>query len=159
MLRLWSLGGMLLILLLAGCSEPGSISVTEKDKQEIEKYIRQEVMSPNFGGEVFSAYEILGSDENKGELYLWALIQEYYKKGTEIEQGTGMSVPMVLKIDQSKDSFKVLSHTLPRDGSLYAEDIKNLFPYFAGRKAINHPDKVISKLIEEAEAEAEQKLK
>ncbi|MCM3666586.1 hypothetical protein M3204_19375 [Mesobacillus subterraneus] len=159
MLRLWSLGGMLLILLLAGCSQSGSIAVTEKDKQEIERYIRQEVMSPNFGGEIFSAYEILGSDENKGELYLWALIQEYYKEGTGIEQGTGMSVPMVLKIDQSKDSFEVISHTLPRDGSLYAEDIKNLFPYLAGRKALDHPDKVISELIEEAEAEAEQKLK
>jgi hypothetical protein len=159
MLRLWSLGGMLLILLLAGCSQSGSIAVTEKDKQEIKRYIRQEVMSPNFGGEIFSAYEILESDENKGELYLWALIQEYYKEGTGIEQGTGMSVPMVLKIDQNKDSFKVISHTLPRDGSLYAEDIKNLFPYLAGRKALDHPDKLISELIEEAEAEAEQKLK
>jgi hypothetical protein len=159
MLRLWSLGGMLLILLLAGCSQSGSIAVTEKDKQEIERYIRKEVMSPNFGGEIFSAYEILGSDENKGELYLWALIQEYYKEGTGVEQGTGMSVPMVLKIDQSKDSFKVISHTLPRDGSLYAEEIKNLFPYLAGRKALDHPDKLISELIEEAEAEAEQKLK
>jgi hypothetical protein len=159
MLRIWSLGGLLLILLLAGCSQPGSISVTEKDKQEIERYIRQEVMSPNFGGEVFSAYEILDSDRKKGELYIWALIQEYYKEDTGIEQGTGMSVPMVLKIDESKDSLKVLSHTLPRDGSFYAEDIKSMFPYFAGRKALDHPDKVISELIEEAEAEAEQKLK
>lgn len=158
-MRLWSFGGMLLILLLAGCSQSGSITVSEKDKREIDKYIRQEVMSPNFGGEVFSAYEILDSDRKKGELYIWALIQEYYKEGTGIEQGTGMSVPMVLKIERTGDSLTVLSHTLPRDGSFYAEDIKDMFPYFAGRKAIDHPDKVVSELIEEAEAEAEKKLK
>lgn len=159
MLRVWSLGGMLLILLLVGYSQSGSISVTEKDRQEIDKYIRQEVMAPSFEGEVFSAYEILDSDKKKNEIYIWAVILEYYKEDTELEQGTGMSVPMVLKIDQSKDSLKVVSHTLPRDGSFYAEDIKSMFPFFAGMKAIDHPDSLVRELIEKAEAEAEQKLK
>ncbi|WP_079504431.1 hypothetical protein [Mesobacillus jeotgali] len=148
--------GMLLIL-LAGCTQSGSIPVTAEDQQEIEKYIRQEVMSANFGGEIFSAYEILGSDHEKSELYIWALIEEYYREGTNIEQGTGMSVPMVLKVDQTESPLKVLSHTEPRDGSFYAADIKDMFPYYAEKKALNYPTSHVDKLVKEIEAEVDGK--
>lgn len=147
---------MFVFLLLAGCSNS---AVTEEDGQEIERYIRQEVMSPNFGGEIFSAYEILASNEEKGEIYLWALIEEYYKEGAEVEQGSGMSVPMVLKVDRSEGALKVISHTLPRDGSFYADDIKDMFPYFAELKALDYSSGPIKKLIKEVEAEAAEKLK
>ncbi|RSD22545.1 hypothetical protein [Mesobacillus subterraneus] len=149
---------IVVVLLLAGCSIPASIALTEEDGHEIERYIRQEVMSPNFGGEVFSAHEILATSKDKGEIYLWALIEEYYKDGAAVEQGSGMSVPMVLKVDQSGDSLKVVSHTLPRDGSLYADDIKDMFPYFAGQKALDYPSNHIKKLIKEIEAEVAEKM-
>ena len=61
---------MFVVLLLAGCSL--NSTVTEEDGQEIERYISQEVMSPNFGGDIFSAHEILATNEEKGEIYLWA---------------------------------------------------------------------------------------
>lgn len=115
-------------------------------------------MEPNFGGENISAFEILASNRKKGELYIWAYIQEYYKKGEGIEEGTGMSVPMVLKLDQSGKSFKVRSHTMPRDGSFYADDIKNLFPKLAEKKALNYPSGDINKLMKEAEDEAKEKM-
>jgi hypothetical protein len=154
MVRKWVVGGLLLILVLAGYARSsGSISVTAENHQEIEKYIREEVMSPNFGGEIFSAHEILGSNEKKGELYIWALIEEYYKEDSKIEQGTGMSVPMVLKIDQTEDSLQVISHTLPRDGSDYANDLKDMFPYFAEIKALDYPSIYVDKLIKKIEAE------
>ncbi|WP_226678590.1 hypothetical protein [Mesobacillus jeotgali] len=147
---------IIVFLLLAGCSL--NSTVTEEDEQEIEKYISQEVMSPNFGGEIFSAYEILATNEEKGEIYLWALIEEYYKEGEEVEQGSGMSVPMVLKIDRSEGASKVISHTLPRDGSFYADDIKEMFPYFAELKALDYPSNHIKKLIKEVESEVAEKL-
>lgn len=149
------LGLLVLILLLAGCS---NTAVSEEDGQEIERYIRQEVMSPNFGGEIFTAYEILASNEEKGEIYLWALIMEYYKEGADVEQGTGMSVPMILKVDRSEGAFKVTGHTLPRDGSFYADDIKDMFPYFAELKALDYPSNHIKKLITEVETEVAEKL-
>jgi hypothetical protein len=143
------------VLLLAGCSL--NSTVTEEDGQEIERYVRQEVMSPNFDGKIFSAHEILVTNEEKGEIYLWALIEEYYKEGTEVEQGSGMSVPMVLKVDHSGDSLKVISHTLPRDGSYYADDVKDMFPYFAELKALDYPSIHIKKLIKEVETEVAEK--
>lgn len=148
--------GMIGLLLLTGCSNS---AVTEEDRMEIERYISQEVMDPNFGGEVFNAYEILATNGEKGEIYLWALIEEYYKEGAEVEQGSGMSVPMVLKVDRSEGAFKVISHTLPRDGSFYADDIKEMFPYFAEIKALDYPSIHIKKLIEEVETEVAEKLK
>jgi outer membrane lipoprotein-sorting protein len=157
MMRLFSLGGMLLILLLTGCTQSGSIPVTAEDQQEIEKYIGQEVMSVNFGGEIFSEYEILGSDQKKSELYIWALIEEYYKEGSKMELGTGMSVPMVLKVDQTESPLKVLSHTQPRDGSFYADDLKDMFPYFAEMKALDYPTSHIDKLVKEIEAKVDGK--
>lgn len=147
---------LVMILLLAGCSNR---EVSIEDGQEIERYIRQEVMSPNFGGEIFSAYEILASNEEKGEIYLWALIEEYYKEGAEVEQGSGMSVPMVLKVDRSEGALKVTGHSLPRDGSFYADDIKDMFPYFAELKALDYPSNHIKKMIEEVETEVAEKLK
>lgn len=154
MVRLWVVGGLLLILVLAGYARSsGSISFTAESQQEIEKYIREEVMSPNFRGEIFSAHEILGSNEKKGELYIWALIEEYYKEDSKIEQGTGMSVPMVLKVDQTEDSLQVISHSIPRDGSYYANDIKDMFPYFAEIKALDYPSIYVDKLIKKIEAE------
>lgn len=150
--------GMLLLLFLAGCSQSTAITISDENHQEIEKYLRDEVMDPNFGGKNFSAYEVLGSDQDKGEIYIWAFIQEYYEEGNGIEEGTGMSVPMVLKLDQSQNSFKVLSHTLPRDGNYYAEDIKDLFPKKAEKKIFDYPTVDIGKLIKEAEGEAKEKM-
>jgi hypothetical protein len=155
-MKLQALVLLIMILLLAGCSNS---AVTEEHGQEIERYIRQEVMNPNFGGELFSAHEILASNEKKGEIYLWALIEEYYKEGAEVEKGSAISVPMVLKVDRSEGSFKVISHTLPRDGSFYADDLKDMFPYFAETKALDYSSGPINKLIEEVEAEVAEKFK
>ena len=146
---------LVMLLLLAGCS---NTALSEEDGQEIDRYLRQEVMSPNFGGETFTAYEILASNDKEDEIYLWALIEEYYKEGTKVEQGAGMSVPMVLKVDRSEGAFKVTGHTLPRDGSFYADDIKDMFPYFAELKALDYPSNHIKKLIEEVETEVAEKL-
>lgn len=148
---------MLVVLLLAGSTL--NSTVKEEDGQEIERYIRQEVMSPNSGGKIFSAHEILSTNEEKGEIYLWALIEEYYKEGAEVEQGSVMSVPIVLKVDRSEGTFKVISHTLPRDGSFYADDVKEMFPYFAELKALDYSSGPINKLIKEVEAEVAEKLK
>ncbi|MBT2694244.1 hypothetical protein [Bacillus sp. ISL-55] len=147
---------IVMFLLLAGCS---NMAVSEEDEQEIERYISQEVMDPNFGGEIFNAYEILATNEEKGEIYLWALIEEYYKEGAEVEHGSGMSVPMVLKVDRSEGTFKVTGHTLPRDGSFYADDVKAMFPYFAEMKALDYPSIHFKKLSKEVESEVAEKLK
>ncbi|WP_143424865.1 MULTISPECIES: hypothetical protein [Geobacillus] len=90
----------------------------------------------------------MGTDEIVSEVYLWALIQEYYNKGEVIEKGSGMSDPIVLHVEKNKGSLKVLGHTLLRDGSYYLKDIKELFPTNIQDKILNYPSNYISQLIE-----------
>ena len=100
---------------------------------------------------MFTTYEILGTDLNAAEVYLWALIEEYYQEGGNLEQGTGMSVPMVLHAEKNTQSFKILKHTLPGDGSNYIDDIKTMFPSKLHNKIVDYDVNHISKLIEEME--------
>jgi hypothetical protein len=62
-----------------------------------------------------------------GKLYLWALYQEYYRKGQRLEAGTGGSFPVVLKIRQENNQVEAIGHQKPRDGSLYATDMPVMF--------------------------------
>jgi hypothetical protein len=131
-------------------SENNAISVI--DEQVVEKYLSEEVMNSNFGGEIFVAYEILETDKNEGEIYLWALIQEYYEEGEALETGSGMSVPIVLSVSvHNNDSLEISSHSLPRDGSYYSEDIKEMFPKKIQNKILGYSSNHIGDLIEEME--------
>ncbi len=131
-------------------SENNAISVI--DEQVVEKYLSEEVMNTNFGGEIFVSYEILETDKNEGEIYLWALIQEYYEKGGALEEGSGMSVPIVLSVNvHNNDSLEILSHSLPRDGSYHSEDIKEMFPKKIQNKILEYSSNHIGDLIEEME--------
>ncbi|QFT87702.1 hypothetical protein FIU87_03470 [Bacillus sp. THAF10] len=119
------------------------------DEQVIEKYLSEEMMNPNSGGKIFVAYEILATDKNEGEIYLWALIEEYYKKGEFIGQGSGMSVPVVLTLSENDDSMEIKSHSLPSDGSFYEKSIKEMFPKKIHQKIFGYPSNHIGELIEE----------
>lgn len=115
------------IFTINGCSENTPLlTVTGTENKLILDYLDQKVFSPNFRGKVFSAYKLLGRET--GKLYIWATIQEYYKKDGILETGTGWSVPLVLNLAESSGSEKITSHISPRDGSLYSKDIEKLFP-------------------------------
>lgn len=128
-----------------------SFSLSNGDQQVINRYLNEQVMDPNFGGEVFSVYEVLQSNHETGEIYIWAFIQEYYESDTGLESGTGMSVPMVLYVEQNEESLEIKSHTLPRDGSYYPEDIKTLFPRRIRSEIHDYPSKHMDGLVDEME--------
>lgn len=136
-------------------------SITAIDEQAIEKYLSEEMMNPNYGGEIFATYEILetdkNEDKNEGEIYLWALIEEYYKKGESIEMGSGMSVPVVLSVRlQHDDTLEIISHSLPADGSYYLEDIKEMFPKKIQKKILDYSSNHITGLMEKMENKVEE---
>ncbi len=108
-------------------------------------------MHSTFDGNVYSVFEILHADKKAGEIYVWALIQEYYKTETDLENGTGMSVPMVLHVEKNGEDLQILGHTLPRDGSYYSGDIKVLFPKSIQSKIISYSSKYIEELMDELE--------
>ncbi|WP_096153847.1 MULTISPECIES: hypothetical protein [Bacillus] len=140
-------------LIISACSitTSGKITVSAMNKVEIEKYLNEMVMNPNFDGIVFCAFEILESDASAGEIYLWALMEEYYHEGSLVQLGSGMSVPIVLKVSTEQQSFKIQEHYIPGDGSYYADDVRRLFPRNVHTKIFEYSSKHISKLIDEVE--------
>lgn len=103
-------------------------------------------MSPNFGGDVYASYQILGTSTTRQEVYVWALLQEYYPHDQEFERGTGMSAPIVLRIDQPGGVFRVIHHELPRDGSYYPSDLYRLFPLHISIGMMSHPTELTNRL-------------
>lgn len=103
-------------------------------------------MSPNFGGDVYASFHILGTSTTRQEVYVWALLQEYYPNHQQLEQGTGMSAPIVLHIDQSTGVFRIVGHELPRDGSYYPSDLHTLFPLRISIGLMSHPTGLTNRL-------------
>ena len=96
------------------------------DDQTIQQYLDKNVLSPAFGGKVFSSHKIFLTEPDK--IYLWAYMQEYYKKTDSIRYGTGWSVPLILHTTGKPGALIIQSHTAPMDGERYSMDIKNTYP-------------------------------
>jgi hypothetical protein len=93
---------------------------------EISAYLAGKIGSASFGGRVFCAHQLLGSDAD--HLYLLALCEEYYPKDGMLELGTGISVPVVLVLGHSDGRDSITGHVLPVDGEGYGSSIKANFP-------------------------------
>ena len=104
--------------------------------------LKSNLANANFGGKVFISYEELSSKKAVANQthYIWALIQEYYKEGGLIKEGTGTSLPLVIHLEKIGEQFKVLGHEIPRDGSRYHADIKRLFPVEVQHKIVTTTD-------------------
>ena len=61
-------------------------------------------------------------------IYAWVLEEKYYLENNKIKQDSGSSIPYKFIIEQNGDEFKVIDSRIPRDGSYYAIDMKNIFP-------------------------------
>lgn len=131
----------------------------------------------NENSKAFCSYELLGEENDK--IYLWALCQEFYvadkqlvcpseeasnscfvsKTGEEcnvcekrgikprIVTGGGVSIPVRLK--KQEETFELWT---PRDGNLYAEDIRREFPNNLANKVFQPREINLSEInIERAE--------
>lgn len=122
------------IFLLASCVGCVGPALGDEPKEDITPtataigtYLEENLLLPAFGGRVFAACEILGAGPR--EIYVWVYAQEFYKQQDVLEKGTGLSCPVVLTVDSQDDREPwVIGHRLPRDGSLYSQDIKAMFP-------------------------------
>jgi hypothetical protein len=96
----------------------------------IKNYLEENVGIATFGGKVFCAYEVLG-EEKKGTTineYLWVLCREYYLENDNLKEGSGISLPVALIIQEGESGYKVINHKIPRDGNYYGTDIREIFP-------------------------------
>lgn len=61
-------------------------------------------------------------------IYAWVLVQKYYLENNETKKDSGSSIPYKFVVENIDGKFTVTDSKIPRDGSYYDEDMKNIFP-------------------------------
>lgn len=64
----------------------------------------------------------------KFNIYAWVLEESFYVENDKIKQISGSSIPHKFVIEKIDGEFVVTDVRIPRDGSYYAEDMKDIFP-------------------------------
>lgn len=87
-------------------------------------------------------------------IYAWVLEEKYYLEADGIKQESASSIPYKFEVKYIDNAYVVTTSRSPRDGSLYREDMKNIFPYWV-RKDMNdvYTDGTIEKLQLDIEAQ------
>ncbi|MHB8107966.1 MAG: hypothetical protein ACYDH4_11160, partial [Candidatus Cryosericum sp.] len=143
----------------------GNVSATTRlpagvNGKELYAYLQNKILQPGFGGTVFCAYSLFGSEikDNKMYIYLWAFWQEYRSENRQLVTGTGMSCPIALVATPSQRGYTVTGYQLPENGTAYVPSIRKMFPlaYYKEIFSSTHPfDTVIAgKLLDNVEQQA-----
>lgn len=61
-------------------------------------------------------------------IYAWVLEEKHYLENAEIKQDSGSSIPYKFVVKNIDGKFTVTDSRIPRDGSYYSVDMKNIFP-------------------------------
>lgn len=81
----------------------------------------------------FASFRIYLLEEKEKKLhyniYAWVLEEKYYLENNEIKKDSGSSIPYKFVVKYIDDKYVVTDSRIPRDGSLYEKDMKNIFPY------------------------------
>lgn len=62
-------------------------------------------------------------------IYAWVLEEQYYLENNIVKQDSSSSIPYKFVVKYIDDEYVVTDSRIPRDGRLYAKDMKNIFPY------------------------------
>jgi len=122
--------------------EVGKVTVVEdkklaqSDNQQniddvISKYLEQQFAFKAIDGVVFEAHELYGVEKKDGKTYayIWSVQQEYKYIDGKLENGAGLSIPLVLIMSTDENNnYTVLEYKAPKDGEQYAASIKEMFP-------------------------------
>lgn len=145
-----------------GKSQEKSSNILEgvSKNEAVQKYLEEneEFNKPSFGGKNFVAYKKLGekSAGNLTEQYLWVLAQEYFIEDGSLQKGTGISGPVLLVfVDKKIDGLR-----FPRDGNLYINDLREMFPSEVlnqpvfSSKDVSYHNQLVDELSQDVEAQA-----
>ena len=131
------------------------IDIVDKPSQAdtIQRYLEASIESPNSGGKMFCAYELLGKDTSQRTqyIYVWASCMEYSVKNGKLSQGVGISVPISLMAEETPSGSIMKGHRKPVDGEGYGASIRKIFPpqyhnaIFAQGKEYNRRAEILQK--------------
>lgn len=89
-------------------------------------------------------------------IYAWVLEEKYYLENNNIKQDSSSSIPYQLTVEKIDEEYIVTDSRIPRDGSYYFDDMKNIFP----KSVRNDMDKVYTDgTIERLHFDIEQQIK
>jgi len=97
----------------------------------------------NFEKTFVSMRVYLLEEKEKDQLfyvYAWVRDGKYYVENNELKKDSGSSIPYKFVVEKENNEYVVTDYIIPRDGSYYSEDIKNIFP----RGVRNQMEKVYS---------------
>jgi len=120
-----------------GCGCEPSEAIDDEEYRSlnalVQRYLSKKVMTPSFGGQIFADFKFLDNVANEEtgnvEYNVWALVSEYYPTadGKLIKQGTAMSMPIVIEIEETGRAYIIRGHKIPADGTGYADSVKAIF--------------------------------
>lgn len=67
-------------------------------------------------------------------IYAWVLEEKYYLENNIVKQDSSSSMPYKFVVKYIDNEYVVTDYRIPRDGSLYAKDVKNIFPYLVRKE-------------------------
>lgn len=86
-------------------------------------------------------HKVLDVDKGltKTTVYMWVLYHEYSYENGEIKLETGAHTPTVITAERTglHGHYELVEYWTPRDGSYYAPDIKDKFPWYLQSKALD----------------------
>ena len=106
----------------------------EKIINSIENYVvaNGDEYRKDANSKTFASMRVFLIDEKKENnlfyVYAWVLEGKYYLENNEIKESSGSSIPYKFVIKKKDGKFIVVDYKIPRDGSYYPKDIKNIFP-------------------------------
>lgn len=84
------------------------------------------------GEKTFACIRTFLLEEKEAEklyyVYAWVVDGRYYLENEEVKQDSGSSIPYVFVVEKIDEEYVVTDSRIPRDGSYYASDMKNMFP-------------------------------
>lgn len=110
--------------------------------QAIEKYLasqKQFAWQTEENSQHLCVFDNLGNEDDLFPLSLWVYCQEYIIEDGELIELSGVSGPVLVDYPNilSYYSLDKFSYQVPRDGSLYGQDIKIIFPLEIQNKILN----------------------
>lgn len=134
----------------------------EKIINSIENYVvaNGDEYRKDANSKTFASMRVFLIDEKKENnlfyVYAWVLEECFYYEDGKVINDSGSSIPYKFVVKKVNDEFEVSDSRIPRDGSYYLKDIKNIFPRSV-RKQIEdvHQDGTVKKLSLENQQKAE----
>ena len=125
----------------------------EKIINSIENYIvaNGDEYKRHDNSKTFASMRVFLIDEKEENnlyyVYAWVLEECFYYENGKIIDESGSSIPYKFVVEKINDEFEVTDSRIPRDGSYYPKDIKNIFPRSV-RKQIEdvHQDGTVKRL-------------